>query len=258
MHIQGDKIINALCLLHRVGDTLGQLRSQCLHIGGKGDVGQLLGGVKIRLHRVGLHFQRGSVVRSAAVAVLCPKAAVLGKVCLPVRGALGCGFRRNISGLGGKAVQRDIALCRAGSRQRQPHLDVHGVSALSLCSSKGAGKGLVGHADAGAQGDVCAGCAGAHHLVVLGFKTIPAALRDGRVQLTGGKVGMGSHQRFGGAVDVALLPFHKTPIHLPGSVQCGELLCGKVPQGGLQPVQQLVGGQGVVLRQTAQNFPVRQ
>ena len=118
MHIQGDKIVNALCLLHRVGDTLGQLRSQCLHIGGKGDVGQLLGGVKIRLHRVGLYFQRGSVVCSAAVAVLCPKAAVLGKVCLPVRGALGCGFRRNISGLGGKAVQRDIALCRAGSGQR--------------------------------------------------------------------------------------------------------------------------------------------
>ena len=69
---------------------------------------------------------------------------------------------------------------------------------------------------------------------------------------------MGSHQRFGGAVDVALLPFHKAPVHLPGSVQCGELLCGKVPQGGLQPVQQLVGGQGVILRQTAQNLPVRQ
>ena len=69
---------------------------------------------------------------------------------------------------------------------------------------------------------------------------------------------MGSHQRFGGAVDVALLPFHKTPIHLPGSVQCGELLCGKVPQGGLQLVQQLVGGESVVPRQTAQNFPVCQ
>ena len=258
MHIQGDKIINALCLLHRVGDTLGQLRGQCLHIGGKGDVGQLLGGVKIRLHGVGLQFQRGGVVCGAAVAVLCAKAAVLGKVCLPVRGALGCGLRCNISGLGGKAVQRNIALCRAGSGQRQPHLDVHGVSALSLCSGKGAGKGLVGHADAGAQGDVCTDSAGAHHLVVLGLKTIPAALRDGRVQLTGGKVGMGSHQRFGGAVDVALLPLHKAPVHLPGSVQCGELLCGKVPQGGLQPVQQLVGGQGVVPRQTAQNLPVRQ
>ena len=221
-------------------------------------MGQLLGGVKIRLHRVGLHFQRGSVVRSAAVAVLCPKAAVLGKVCLPVRGTLGCSLRCDIGRLGGKAVQRDIALCRAGSRQRQPHLDVHGVSALSLCSGKGTGKGLVSHADAGAQGDVCAGCTGAHHLVVLGLKTIPAALRDGRVQLTGGKVGMGSHQRFGGAVDIALLPFHKAPVHLPGSVQCGELLCGKVPQGGLQLVQQLVGGESVVPRQTAQNFPVCQ
>ena len=258
MHIQGDKIINPLCLLHGVGDALGQLRSQCLHIGGKGDVGQLLGGVKIRLHRVGLHFQRGSVVCSAAVAVLCPKAAVLGKVCLPVCGALGCSFRRNISGLGGKAVQRDIALCRAGSGQRQPYLDVHGVSALSLCGSKGMGKHLVRHADAGAQGNVCADCTGAHHLVVLGLKTIPTALRDGCVQLAGSKVGMGSHQRFGGAVDIALLPFHKTPVHLTGSIQCGELLGGKVPQGGLQLVQQLLGGEGVVLRQTAQNLPVRQ
>ena len=135
---------------------------------------------------------------------------------------------------------------------------MHGVSALGLCGGKGAGKGFVGHADAGAQGDVCAGCAGAHHLVVLGLKTIPAALRDGRVQLTGSKVGMGGHQRFGGAVDIALLPFHKTPVHLSGSVQRGELLGGKVPQGGLQPIQQLLGSQGVVLRQTAQNFPVRQ
>ena len=135
---------------------------------------------------------------------------------------------------------------------------MHGVSALGLCGGKGAGKGLVGHADAGVQGDVCADCTGAHHLVVLGLKTIPAALRDGRVQLTGGKVRMGSHQRFGGAVDIALLPFHKAPVHLPGSVQRGELPGGKVPQGGLQLVQQLVGGQGVVLRQTAQNFPVRQ
>ena len=41
---------------------------------------------------------------------------------------------------------------------------VHGVSALGLCGGKGAGKGLIGHADAGAQGDVCTGCAGAHHL----------------------------------------------------------------------------------------------
>ena len=258
MHVQGDKIVNALCLLHRVGDTLGQLRSQCLHIGGKGDVGQLLGSVKIRLHGVGVQFQRGSVVRGAAVAVLCPKTAILGKVCLPVRGTLGCSFRRNISGLGGKAVQRDIALCRAGSGQRQPYLDVHGVSALGLCGGKSTGKGLVRHADAGAQGDVCTDCAGAHHLVVLGLKTVPAALRDGRVQLTGGKVGMGSHQRFGGAVDIALLPFHKAPVHLPGSVQRGELLGGKVPQGGLQLVQQLVGGESVVPRQTAQNLPVRQ
>ena len=69
---------------------------------------------------------------------------------------------------------------------------------------------------------------------------------------------MGGHQRFGGAVDIALLPFHKTPVHLSGSVQRGELLGGKVPQGGLQPIQQLLGSQGVVLRQTAQNFPVRQ
>ena len=51
---------------------------------------------------------------------------------------------------------------------------------------------------------------------------------------------MGSHQRFGGAVDIALLPFHKAPVHLPGSVQCGKLLGGKVPQGGLQLVQQLL------------------
>ena len=258
MHVQGDKIINALCLLHRVGDALGQLRSQCLHIGGKGDVGQLLGGVEIRLHRVGVHFQRGGVVRGAAVAVLCPKAAVLGKVCLPVCGALRCSFRGDISGLHGKAVQRDITLRRAGSGQRQPHLDVHGVSAFSLCGGKGTGKGLIGHADAGAQGNVCADCTGAHHLVVLGLKTIPAALRDGRVQLTGSKVGMGGHQRFGSAVDVALLPFHKAPVHLSGSVQRGKFLGGKVPQGGLQPVQQLLGSQGVVLRQTAQNFPVRQ
>ena len=93
---------------------------------------------------------------------------------------------------------------------------------------------------------------------MLGLKTIPAALRDGRVQLAGGKVGMGSHQRFGGAVDVALLAFHKAPVHLTGSIQCGELLGGKVPQGGLQLVQQLLGSQGVVLRQTAQNLPVRQ
>ena len=258
MHVQGDKIVNALCLLHRVGDTLGQLGSQCLHIGGKGDVGQLLGGVKIRLHGVGVQFQRGSVVRGAAVAVLCAKTAILGKVCLPVRGTLGCGLRGDIGGRRGKAVQRDIALCRAGSRQRQPYLDVHGISSLSLCSGKGAGKGLVSHADAGAQGDVCADCAGAHHLVVLGLKTVPAALRDGRVQLTGGKVGMGSNQRFGGAVDIALLPFHKAPVHLPGSVQRSELLDGKVPQGSLQLVQQLVGGESVILRQTAQNFPVRQ
>ncbi len=140
VHVQGDIIVDALCLLHRVGDALGQLRSQCLHIGREDDVGQLLLGVKIRLHRVGLHFQRVSVVCRAAVAVLCPKAAVLGKVCLPVRGALGCVFRRNISGLLGKAVQRDIALCRAGSGQRQPDPDVHGVSALSLCRGKGAAK----------------------------------------------------------------------------------------------------------------------
>ena len=66
------------------------------------------------------------------------------------------------------------------------------------------------------------------------------------------------HQRFGSAVDVALLPFHKAPVHLSGSVQRGKFLGGKVPQGGLQPVQQLLGSQGVVLRQTAQNFPVRQ
>ena len=69
---------------------------------------------------------------------------------------------------------------------------------------------------------------------------------------------MGSHQRFGGTVDVALLTFHKAPVHLTGSIQRGELLGGKVPQGGLQLVQQLLGSQGVVLRQTAQNFPVRQ
>lgn len=112
--------------------------------------------------------------------------------------------------------------------------------------------------DAGAQGDVCADCTGAHHLVVLGLKTIPAALRDRRIQLTGSKVGMGSHQRFGGTVDVALLAFHKTPVHLTGSIQRGELLGGKVPQGGLQLVQQLLGGESVVLRQTAQNLPVRQ
>ena len=205
-----------------------------------------------------MQLQRGGVVRGAAVAVLCPKAAVLGKVCLPVCGALRCSFRGDISGLHGKAVQRDIALRRAGSGQRQPHLDVHGVSAFGLCGGKGTGKGLIGHADAGAQGDVCTDCTGAHHLVVLGLKTIPAALRDGRVQLTGSKVGMGSHQRFGGAVDIALLPLHKAPVHLTGSVQCGKLLGGKVPQGGLQLVQQLVGGECVVLRQTAQNLPVRQ
>ena len=258
MHVQGDKIINALCLLHRVGDALGQLRSQCPHIGGKSDVRQLLGGVESRLHRVGVQFQRGGVVRGAAVAVLGTKAAVLGKVCLPVCGALGCGLRCNIARLRGKAVQRDIALRRAGSGQRQPNLDVHGASALGLCGGKGAGKGLVGHADAGVQGDVCTDCAGAHHLVMLRLKTIPAALRDGRVQLAGGKVWMGGHQRFGGAVDVTLLSLHKAPIHLPGSVQRGELLGGKVPQGSLQPVQQLLSSQGVVLRQTAQNFPVRQ
>ena len=135
---------------------------------------------------------------------------------------------------------------------------MHGVSAFGLCGGKGTGKGLIGHADAGAQGDVCTDCTGAHHLVVLGLKTIPAALRDGCVQLTGGKVGMGGHQRFSSAVDVALLPFHKAPVHLSGSVQRGELLCGKVPQGGLQLVQQLLSGESIVLRQTAQNFPVCQ
>ena len=93
---------------------------------------------------------------------------------------------------------------------------------------------------------------------MLGLKTIPAALRDGRVQLAGGKVGMGSHQRFSGTVDVALLPFHKAPVHLPGSVQRSKFFSGKVPQSGLQLAQQLLGSQGVIPRQTAQNLPVRQ
>ena len=129
-------------------------------------MGRFLAGVEVRLLRVGREGERVGVDRRFAVAVLCAEGAVLGKVGLPVHGALGRVLGGDMAGRLGEAVQRDMALGRAGGRQGQPCPDMDGVSALGFRLFQRGGEGFVGHPDAGAEGDVGAGAPLPLHLLV--------------------------------------------------------------------------------------------
>lgn len=155
--VQGDIIVDALRLLRRVGDALGELSRQRPQVGRKDDVGRFLAGVEIGLLRVGREGKRVGIDRRLPVAVLGPKGAVLGQVGLPADGALRRVLGGDMAGRLGEAVQRDMALGRAGGRQGQPCPDVDGVSALGFRLFQRSGEGFVGHPDAGAEGDVGAG-----------------------------------------------------------------------------------------------------
>ena len=94
--VEGHIVVNALCLLHRVGEPLGKLGRQCPQIGRELQMRQLLLRVKIRLHGVRLHVQRVGIAGRGTVTVHRAKGPVLGKVGLPVRRALGSIFRCNV------------------------------------------------------------------------------------------------------------------------------------------------------------------
>ena len=116
--VEGHIVVDALCLLHRVGEPLGELGRQCPQIGRELQMRQLLLRVKIRLHGVRLHVQRVSIAGRGTVTVHRAKGPVLGKVGLPIRSALGGIFRCNVGRRLGEGIQRNIALCRAGRRER--------------------------------------------------------------------------------------------------------------------------------------------
>ena len=159
----------------------------------------------------------------------------------------------------GKALQLDLALGQAFRRDGQPGADVHALPALCLCLGQSSGKGLIRHPHAGLQRDAGTGLPFPLHLVMDAATALPCQRsRGGRVELTGGKIGVGGDQRLGKAVKVVLLPFHKPPVHPALMHQLAELLRREIPHKALHPGHGLCLVPAVFLRQTAHDLLLHQ